>query len=143
MVVAGCSPAPVAREGSGGSSAGSNKVGKVVDIPGLTGNPFYTTVGCGAAEAKASNVKFSVQGAPEFDVAEQTQIVNALTASKPDAIMISITDPKAMIAPLAQPRPRGSRSSRSTATSPTTDHGHQHPGRRQGRRRLAGERWAS
>jgi ribose transport system substrate-binding protein len=93
---------------SASGSGGSGKQTSVVYVPGLTGNPFYTTVGCGAAEqAKASNVKFSVQGAPEFDVAKQTQIVNALTASKPDAIMISITDPKAMIAPLAQAKAAG------------------------------------
>jgi ribose transport system substrate-binding protein len=91
---------------SGGGSGGKKTT--VVYVPGLTGNPFYTTVGCGATEqAKASNVKFSVQGASEFDVAKQTQIVNALTASKPDAIMISITDPKAMIAPLAQAKSAG------------------------------------
>lgn len=93
---------------SGSSGSGGGKQKTVVYVPGLTGNPFYTTVGCGAAEqAKASNVKFSVQGAPEFDVSKQTQIVNALTASKPDAIMISITDPKAMIPPLAQAKAAG------------------------------------
>jgi ribose transport system substrate-binding protein len=95
-------------DSSSGSSGSGGKKTTVVYVPGLTGNPFYTTVGCGAAQqAKASNVKFSVQGAPEFDVAKQTQIVNALTASKPDAIMISITDPKAMIAPLAQAKAAG------------------------------------
>jgi ribose transport system substrate-binding protein len=109
--------AAVAAAGCGGSDSdsaastggsGSGKQTSVVYVPGLTGNPFYTTVGCGAtAQAKLSNVKFSVQGAPEFDVAKQTQIVNALTASKPDAIMISITDPKAMIAPLAQAKAAG------------------------------------
>lgn len=77
-------------------------------MPGLTGNPLDTTVGCGAAEqAKASNVKVSVQGAPELDVSKQTQLINALTASKPDAIMISIIDPKAMIPPLAQAKAAG------------------------------------
>ena len=111
--------APLAAVGCGSSSdsssttttSGSAKSAKptsVVYVPGLTGNPFYTTVACGAAaEAKRANVKFSVQGASEFDVAKQTEIVNALTARKPDAIMISITDPKAMIAPLAQAKAAG------------------------------------
>lgn len=85
--------------GSGGGGGGGTK--KVVYVPGLTGNPFYTTVGCGAkALAPKLNVKFSVQGASEFDVAKQTGVVNAVAASKPDAIMISITDPKGLIAPL-------------------------------------------
>jgi ribose transport system substrate-binding protein len=95
-------------DSGGSSSGGAKKQTTVVYVPGLTGNPFYTTVGCGAsAQAKVSNVKFSVQGSPEFDVSKQTQIVNALTASKPDAIMISITDPKAMIPPLAQAKAAG------------------------------------
>lgn len=83
---------------SSGSQGGK---GKVVYVPGMTGNPFYNTVGCGAkTEAKKMGVDFSVQGAPEFDVAKQSAIVNALVSSKPDAIMISVTDAKAMISPL-------------------------------------------
>ena len=74
---------------------------KVVYIPGLTGNPFYSTVACGAASvAKSLGVAFSVQGAPTFAVSAQTPIVQAVTASHPNAIMISNDDPKAMIAPL-------------------------------------------
>jgi ribose transport system substrate-binding protein len=89
-------------------SGGGGKAKKVVYVQGISGNPFYTTVACGAAdEAKRQNVDFSFQGASEFDVTKQTQIVNALTASKPDAIMISITDPKAMIPPLAQAKAAG------------------------------------
>jgi ribose transport system substrate-binding protein len=108
VVAAGCGGSDSDDNASGSGGSGSGKQTTVVYVPGLTGNPFYTTVGCGAAEqAKTSNVKFSVQGAPEFDVSKQTQIVNALTASKPDAIMISITDPKAMIPPLAQAKAAG------------------------------------
>jgi ribose transport system substrate-binding protein len=74
---------------------------RVVYIPGLTGNPFYSTVACGAESvAKSLNVDFSVQGAPTFAVTAQTPIVEAVTASHPNAIMISNDDPKAMIAPL-------------------------------------------
>jgi len=74
---------------------------KVVYIPGLTGNPFYSTVACGAASvAKSLGVDFSVQGAPTFAVSAQTPIVQAVTASHPNAIMISNDDPKAMIPPL-------------------------------------------
>lgn len=89
---------------SAASSAASGASGKkVVYIPGLTGNPFYSTVACGAAaEAKKQDITFSTQGAPEFDATKQTAVVNAVVASKPDAIMISIDDPKAMAAPLKQ-----------------------------------------
>jgi ribose transport system substrate-binding protein len=79
-----------------------------VYIPGLTGNPFYNTVACGASdEAKKQGVDFSYQGASTFDVAEQTKIVNAVAATKPGAIMISITSPTAMIAPLTAAQRQG------------------------------------
>lgn len=98
--------------GSSSSAAagggGGGKVGKVVYIPGLTGNPFYNTVACGGqTEAKKLGVSFSYQGAPTFDVSKQTSIVNSVAATKPGAIMISITDPKAMIAPLTAAKRQG------------------------------------
>jgi ribose transport system substrate-binding protein len=81
---------------------------KVVYIQGITGNPFYTSVTCGAQKvAKANGVDFSFQGPGEWSVSKQTDIVNAVAASKPDVIMISIADPKAMIAPLAQAKAAG------------------------------------
>jgi ribose transport system substrate-binding protein len=91
-----------------GGGGGGGKVGKVVYIPGLTGNPFYNTVACGAeTEAKKLGVDFSYQGAPTFDVGKQTSIVNSVAATKPGAIMISITDPQAMIAPLTAAKRQG------------------------------------
>ena len=91
---------------STGTSGG--KAGKVVYIPGLTGNPFYNTVACGASrEAKAKGVAFGYQGASTFGVAEQTKILDAVVATKPGAIMISITDPTAMVAPLTAAKNAG------------------------------------
>lgn len=106
------SSSPSSSNGSGSStpasSGSSGKTYKVVYVPGLTGNPFYSTVACGAKSvAKSLNVDFSVQGAPTFAVSAQTPIVQALTASKPDAIMISNDDPKGMIAPLLQAQNAG------------------------------------
>lgn len=96
-LLAGCSSGSSSDSASGGSGA----LGKVVYIPGLTGNPFYNTVSCGAsAKAKELGLDYTYQGSATFDVAEQTKIVNAVVATKPGAIMISITDPNAMIAPL-------------------------------------------
>ena len=97
---------------SGGSSASSGSLsGKgvnVVYIPGLTGNPFYSTVACGAsAEAKTLGASFSVQGAPTFSVEAQTPVVSAVAARKPTAIMISNDDPKAMIPPLLKAQAAG------------------------------------
>jgi ribose transport system substrate-binding protein len=91
---------------SGGGNSGSKK--SIVYVPGLTGNPFYSTVACGAKSVAAkNNVDFSVQGAPEWNVAKQTAIVNAIIAKKPDAIMISHNDPKAMIVPLKRAESAG------------------------------------
>jgi ribose transport system substrate-binding protein len=97
--------------GSSGASTSGGSGGKtyrIVYIPGLTGNPFYSTVACGAKSVAGRNdVKFSVQGASEFDAAKQTAVVNAVVSSKPDAIMISHDDPKAMIPPLLQAKNAG------------------------------------
>jgi ribose transport system substrate-binding protein len=94
LVLAACAVASSA-------SAGSGAQYKVVYIPGLTGNPFYSTVACGAKSvASKLGVDFSVQGAPTFAVTAQTPVVEAVVAAKPSAIMISNDDPKAMIAPL-------------------------------------------
>lgn len=87
-------------------NAGAGK--KIVYVPGLTGVPFYSSVSCGAdAEAKRLGAAFTTQGDPTFAVDKQTAIINSLVASKPDAIMISITDPKAMIVPLKQAKDAG------------------------------------
>lgn len=101
LVAAGCIAATAS------FASGSAKY-KVVYIPGLTGNPFYSTVACGAKSVAAKlNVSFSVQGAPTFAVNAQTPVVNAVVASKPNAIMISNDDPKAMIAPLKKAQKAG------------------------------------
>ena len=92
----------------GSDDGGSSGSKKIVYIQGMSGIPFYQTVACGATEqAKKDGVQFSYQGASEWDVAKQTQIVNAVVAGKPDAIMISVTDTKAMIAPLAKAKAAG------------------------------------
>lgn len=98
-----------------GGSGGKNNAGspepdgkEVVYIQGMSGIPFYSTVACGAQdEAKKHGITFSAQGASAWDVAKQTEIVNAVVARKPDAIMISVTDTKAMIPPLAQAKAAG------------------------------------
>lgn len=81
---------------------------KIFYVPGLTGNPFYNTVACGAQKKSDElGIKFTYQGSPEFDVAKQSAIVSALIGDKPDAIMISVTDPDAMIPPLKEAKDAG------------------------------------
>ena len=87
-------------------NAGAGK--KIVYIPGLTGVAFYSSVSCGAAaEAKRLGATFTTQGDATFAVDKQTAVLNAVVATKPDAIMISITDPKAMVAPLLKAKNAG------------------------------------
>jgi ribose transport system substrate-binding protein len=80
----------------------------IVYVPGLTGNPFYNTVACGAENrAEELGIEFTYQGAPTFDVALQSGIVSALIGEDPDAILISLTDPDAMIPPLLEAKDAG------------------------------------
>lgn len=103
LIAAGCIAATASS-----TFASGNATHKVVYIPGLTGNPFYSTVACGAKSVAAKlGVDFSVQGAPTFAVNAQTPVVNAVVASKPNAIMISNDDPKAMIPPLKKAQSDG------------------------------------
>lgn len=100
---AGTASTPVA---SAASSALKDK--KIVYVPGLTGEPFYASVSCGGLKrAKELGGSFSTQGSPEFDVTKQTAVVNAVVASKPDALMISLTDTKALAGPLRQAKSAG------------------------------------
>jgi ribose transport system substrate-binding protein len=93
--------------GSGGDGGGDEQL-SVVYVPGLTGNPFYSTVGCGGRDRAAElGVSFDVQGSSEFDVAAQTSVVNAIVADAPDAIMISVTDATAMAIPLTEAKDAG------------------------------------
>ena len=94
--------------GGGGEDLVAPDGMSIVYVPGLTGNPFYNTVACGAeTEAERLGIDFSYQGAPEFDVAAQSAIVSALIGEEPDAIMISVTDPDAMIPPLQEAKDAG------------------------------------
>jgi ribose transport system substrate-binding protein len=89
--------------GSGGSSASGGKHYKMTLIAGVKGDEFYLTMNCGAqAAAKAAGVTLDFQGPDQFDASQQTPIVNAVTAKKPDAVLIAPTDSKALYAPIKQ-----------------------------------------
>jgi len=99
---------PAASDTSAASASATGKLGKIVYIPGLTGNPFYNTVSCGAGtEAKAKGAEFQYLGSPTFDVQKQTAIVQQVTLTAPGAILISVTDPTAMAAPLKAAKDKG------------------------------------
>jgi ribose transport system substrate-binding protein len=95
---------------SGSSSSGGGKKYKMTLIAGVKGDEFYLTMNCGAqAAAKANNVSLDFQGPDEFDASQQTPIVNAVAAKKPDAVLIAPTDTKAMYAPIKQMAANGTK----------------------------------
>jgi ribose transport system substrate-binding protein len=88
---------------SGGGSGGEQESYDITLIAGVKGDEFYITMNCGAQEkAKELGVNLDFQGPDKFDASLQTPIVNAVTAKKPDAILIAPTDTKAMYAPIKQ-----------------------------------------
>ena len=96
---------------SGGSSAsGGGDNYKMTLVAGVKGDEFYITMNCGAqAEAKKLGASLNFQGPNEFSADQQTPIVNAVAAKKPDAILIAPTDTKAMYAPIKQAADAGSK----------------------------------
>jgi ribose transport system substrate-binding protein len=95
---------------SSSSSSGGGKKYKMTLIAGVKGDEFYLTMNCGAQEAaKANNVQLDFQGPDEFDASQQTPIVNAVAARKPDAVLIAPTDTKAMYAPIKQMAANGTK----------------------------------
>jgi ribose transport system substrate-binding protein len=92
---------------SGGSSTSSSGGGgkhyKMTLVAGVKGDEFYITMNCGAqAEAQKLGVSLNFQGPDQFDPGQQTPIVNAVAAAKPDALLVAPTDSKAMYAPIRQ-----------------------------------------
>lgn len=88
---------------SSSSSSSGKKSYKMTLIAGVKGDEFYITMNCGAkAKAKELGVQLDFQGPQEFDAAQQTPIVNAVAAKKPDAVLIAPTDTKALFAPIKQ-----------------------------------------
>ncbi len=70
-------------------------------VPGIATNPFYIAMQYGATEAaRKLGVDLIWQGPQNWDFAEQTVIVDSLLARRVSALLISPTDPTAMIAPL-------------------------------------------
>jgi ribose transport system substrate-binding protein len=111
-VVGACGSDDSSSGGGGGSSSSgsSNKNYKLTLIAGVKGDEFYITMNCGAQEAaKAAGATLDFQGPDQFDAAQQTPIVNAVQAKKPDAVLIAPTDTQALYAPIKQLADNGSK----------------------------------
>lgn len=89
--------------GEASTTAGGGKTYKVVLVPGIKGDDFYTSMGCGAkAAAEELGVELDIQAPAQFAPSSQTPIVDAVRATNPDALIIAPTDVKAMYAPIKQ-----------------------------------------
>ena len=89
-------------------AAAENKPLKIVYIQGVTGNPFYTSVSCGGAEAaRRLGVSFDSQGPQQYQPALQMRVLDAVIASKPDGILFTADDPVALTPTLLQAKEMG------------------------------------
>ena len=97
--LAACSSSGGGSSASGKSSSSSSGFTKknLELVVGTKSDDFYITMECGAeAEAKKLGAKLTVNGPADFSVPEQTPILNAVAATKPDALMVAPTDAKAL-----------------------------------------------
>ena len=82
---------------SSGSPAAAGKSYNLELVVGTKSDDFYVTMECGAqAEARALGVNLTVNGPADFSAAEQAPILNAVEATKPDALIVAPTDTKAL-----------------------------------------------
>jgi ribose transport system substrate-binding protein len=87
---------------SGGGASSNGKAYKLSFIEGVSGDGFYVTMGCGMqAEAKKLGSTVNVQGPSQFDSTLQNPIIESVTASHPDALMIAPDDVSASRPPIA------------------------------------------
>jgi ribose transport system substrate-binding protein len=83
--------------GASTSPAAAGKNYNLELVVGTKSDDFYVTMECGAqAEAKALGVTLTVNGPTDFSASEQAPILNAVAASKPDALIVAPTDTKAL-----------------------------------------------
>ncbi|BEP14141.1 ABC transporter substrate-binding protein [Acidothermaceae bacterium B102] len=78
-------------------------------VQGVAGDGFYVTMACGikAEAAKIGNISINVQGPSQFDATLQNPIIAAVTAAKPDALLIAPDDVTASQIPLDQAVAKG------------------------------------
>ena len=102
---------------SGGGTATSSKSGssgsggkKITLMVGVKGDPFYVSMECGAkAAATAGGATLTVQGPDKFDATLQNPMLDAVAASKPDALLVAPNDVKASVPPLKRLQDKGTK----------------------------------
>jgi ribose transport system substrate-binding protein len=83
-----------AASSAAGGGGGAGK--KVTLMVGVKGDPFYVSMQCGAQEAAtAAGATLDVQGPDKFDATLQNPMLDAVSAAKPDALLVAPNDVKA------------------------------------------------
>jgi ribose transport system substrate-binding protein len=77
---------------------------------GVTGDPFYVSMQCGAsAAAKKLGYKLQVQGPDKFDATLQNPLLDAVASAKPAALLVAPNDVKASASPLKRIQAAGTK----------------------------------
>jgi ribose transport system substrate-binding protein len=101
LVLTGCSSSGTTGTSTGASTSAKTGAVKIAFVPGVIGDEFYVTMQCGIqAAAKAAGATVAMQGPQKFDPTLQKPIIDAVVASKPDALLVAPTDVAAMQGPL-------------------------------------------
>jgi ribose transport system substrate-binding protein len=103
VLAAGCS-----RTSSGGGGGQGGKTYDITLIQGVRGDEFYISMACGAQEAaRQLGVRLSVTGGEKWGADIQAPVINAVTAKRPDAVLVAPNDVSASTAPLQQMKQNG------------------------------------
>ncbi|MFI6390037.1 ABC transporter substrate-binding protein [Nonomuraea sp. NPDC050540] len=94
--------------GTASTAEGGAKPYKITYVQGMAGNPFFTSLTCGAQErARELGVQFDAQGGKDYSPQSQTPILNGVIAQKPDALVISPMAGEAMVPALSKAKAAG------------------------------------
>ncbi|HVN12094.1 MAG TPA: ABC transporter substrate-binding protein [Kineosporiaceae bacterium] len=95
---------------SGSAAAAGSSGKKITLMVGVKGDPFYVSMQCGAQEAAtAAGATLTVQGPDKFDATLQNPMLDAVAASKPDALLVAPNDVKASAPPLQRIQSAGTK----------------------------------
>ena len=77
--------------------------GTIALVQGIRPEPFHNALACGAKkEAAALGYKFVVQGPAKWDATVQIPVLNAVVATKPDAMIVTPDDSHALVPSVKQ-----------------------------------------
>jgi len=101
LVLTGCGSSNTPATSTSTTTGAKTGPVKIAFVPGVIGDEFYVTMQCGIQEAaKAAGATVAMQGPQKFDPTLQKPVVDAVVASKPDALLVAPTDVAAMQGPL-------------------------------------------